>query len=317
MPYHITYRRHVRGGERRKNGKAENPPVAVLYQGSSVGSHQTDPGYLLTENVPTRGMIVNRSIGVRIARGAVWFVLSAIACLGIAAILLWSVLWRVIDWSVPQPADARYDLYLNLGLAWAVAMAVAGLVGSSAQTSREDGKPLTWLAGCVLGMLLAFVWPLQALVIALLFTAKARNWTQWQRGAAALTGVVVLAAGAMWGNDYYEDGRRWAPNNPSATALIGTWTGASGRVLELQPDGQFLTNFIGESPYQDQSSRPPVYLAGEWSLTETSVWGRGQAIVVNGGVTFDVYGGSSPTMLCQPEDEPDEQRPCYLSLQRD
>ncbi|MFD9126160.1 hypothetical protein [Kitasatospora sp. NPDC059571] len=159
-------------------------------------------------------------------------------------------------------------------------------------------------------MLLAVLWPLQALAAALLFAVPARGRPRWQRGGAVLAGAAVLVAGTAWGLACHLAEQPWAPRDPADRALVGTWTGIGGRVLELQPDGRYRTNFIGEDPNRIWETRPPVYLSGRWTLTGAS--GQAQGIVLNGSETMAVYGASSPSMLCEPE----EQDPCYLSLQR-
>jgi hypothetical protein len=229
------------------------------------------------------------------------------ACLGIAGILMWCALRALFFLNGPQPADAAaFGLYVDVALAWAVGAAVTALVGSTTGPGPGRSNSPAWAAWCDLGMLLAFLWPLQAAVVALLLHGRAR----WQRGGAALAGAALLVAGATWGLACYRAARPWAPRDPSDRALVGTWTGIDGRVLELLPDGRYRTNFVGEDPYRIWETRPPVYLSGQWTRTGAS--GGGQSIVLNGSETMDVYGASSPSMLCEPE----EQDPCYLSLQR-
>ncbi|MEU9046212.1 MULTISPECIES: hypothetical protein [unclassified Kitasatospora] len=256
---------------------------------------------------------MKRSIWVRTALGMLLFACRAFACLGIVGVLLWCAVRALFDWSGPQPADAAgFDLYVDVALAWAVGMAVAGLVGPTVRPGRGKANSLVWLVWCDLGMLLAFLWPLQALIVAFRFAVTARGRARWQRGGAVLAGSALLATGATWGLACYQAGQRWAPPDPSDQALVGTWSGAGGRVLELLPDGRYRTNFIGEAPYRISETRPPVYLSGHWTRTGTAGHGQEQSIVLNGSETMDVYGASSPSMLCEPE----EQDPCYLSMQR-
>lgn len=250
---------------------------------------------------------------MRTALGALRVIGWAIACSGIAGVLLWCAVQTLFDWSGPQPADAAgFDLYVDVALAWAVGIAVTGLVGSAARLGGGKGNSLAWLAWCDLGMLLAFLWPVQALAVAFLFSVQARGRARWQRGGVALAGAGLLAAGVAWGVNCYLATLRWAPRDPSDQALVGTWTGVGGRVLELQSDGQYRTNFVGEDPNRIWDRRPPVYLSGHWTRIETSGQSWGQSIVLNGVETMDVYGASSPSMLCEPE----EQDPCYFSMQR-
>ncbi|MFF0292285.1 hypothetical protein ACFYST_03115 [Kitasatospora sp. NPDC004614] len=250
---------------------------------------------------------------MRTVRGILLFAFGAFACLGIAGVLLWGAAEALFDRSGPQPADAAgFGLYVDIAMAWAVGTAVTGLVGATNRSVRGSGNSLAWLAWCDLAMLLAFLWPLQALIVAVLFAVKARERAQWQRAAAALAGATLLATGASWGFACYQAEQRWTPSNPSDQALVGTWTGIGGRVLELQPDGQYRTNFIGEDPARVWETRPPVYLSGHWTRTGTSGHGQGQSIVLNDSETMDVYGGSSPSMLCEPQ----ELDPCYFSMQR-
>ncbi|MGA5822439.1 hypothetical protein ACPC54_31810 [Kitasatospora sp. NPDC094028] len=256
---------------------------------------------------------MKRSIWARAALGTLLFVCRAFACLGIVGVLLWCAVRALFDWNGPQPADAAgFDLYVDVALAWAVGMALTGLGGAAARQDRGKPASLAWLAWCDLGMLLAFLWPLQALAAAVVFAVKARGRAPWLRGGAALAGAALLAAGATWGFACYRADQRWAPSDPSDQALVGTWTGVGGRVLELQSDGRYRTNFIGEDPHRIWYTRPPVYLSGHWTRTGASEHGQGQSIVLNGTETMDVYGASSPSMLCEPE----EQDPCHLAMQR-
>jgi len=249
----------------------------------------------------------------RSVRGTLLFLGAVVACLGIVAVLGWTNL-RLVDVEGPQPADAAgFDRYLDVTLLWAVGAAVTGLVGAARAAGRRKRNSLAWLAWCDLAMLLAFLWPLQAPVLALRFARKARERARWQRVGAALAGSALLAAGAAWGFACYRADQRWAPPAPSDRALLGTWTGVDGRVLELRPDGEYRTNFIGEDPSRIWSARPAAYLSGHWTLRETSDHGRGQSIVLNGSTTMDVYGASSPSMLCEPVEYYGS---CYLSMQR-
>ncbi|MFJ5921510.1 hypothetical protein ACIQF6_02760 [Kitasatospora sp. NPDC092948] len=256
---------------------------------------------------------MTKSVLARSARGTALFGCGVLACLGIVVVLGWGLL-RLVDGSGPQPADAAgFDRYLDVTTAWAVGAALTGLVGAGLAPLRGGHSSLAWLARCDLAMLLAFLWPLQALLVALSFALKARERAQWQRVGAALAGAALLTTGVTWGLACYRAEQRWAPPAPSDRALVGTWTGVDGRVLELRPDGQYRTNFIGEDPNRIWSSRPPAYLSGHWTLKETSDNGRGQSIVLNDSTTMDVYGASSPSMLCEPVEYYGR---CYLSMQR-
>jgi hypothetical protein len=244
---------------------------------------------------------VTTSIGVRAAHDILLFACRVFACLGIAGVLLWCAGRALFDLSGPQPGDAAgLHLYVDVALAWAVGAAVTALVGSAARPGRGKAEALTWAVCSDLGMLLAVLWPLQALIITVLFAVRAGGRARWQRVGAALAGAALLVAGATWGLACHLAEQPWAPRDPADRALVGTWTGIDGRVLELQPDGRYRTNFIGEDPNRIWETRPPVYLSGRWTRTGTS--GQEQSIVLNGSTTMEVFGASSPSMLCEPEE---------------
>ncbi|GAA2139864.1 hypothetical protein GCM10009760_22580 [Kitasatospora kazusensis] len=239
----------------------------------------------------------------RAALGTLRFALVAFACLGILAVLLWSLSWQLFDFNGPDPLDTTaYDAYLDIGLAWAIGIGIAGIVGSFTLRPRGARSSLGWLACCDLGLALAVLWPVQAVALALLFAARAGKRSRWLRGSVALAGVAVLAVGGTWGFRGHEAEQPWDPDSPAATALVGTWTGPGGQLLELQPDGHYRTTTYPGDPAPATTPQPPSYLTGTWKLTALSNADTPRTVVLDGAaIGLDVYGALSPTTLCEPQ----------------
>ncbi|WP_158835825.1 hypothetical protein [Streptomyces sp. NRRL S-350] len=246
-------------------------------------------------------------------RGALRFLLTAIAGVGTAVVVAGLALWKLLSWTGPDPTDTvGFGRYLLVAALWAVGMGLTGLFGAQLRRSRGTGSGLAWLAWCDLGLVLAFLWPLQVLAVAGLCAVRAGGRGQarakagagagarWLGGCAALAGVCLSAAGSAWGVTGYEAEQPWTAADPAGRAVTGTWTGPGGETLTLQADGRFratVPTAAGKHP-------PEHWYGGEgrWRLTDTVDLGRTLTLAFASGGEDDlvVYGALSPSTICRP-----------------
>ncbi|MER7582116.1 hypothetical protein [Kitasatospora sp. NPDC097691] len=245
----------------------------------------------------------------RAGRGAQRFLLTAFAVAGIAVVVAAVALSALVDWSGPNPTDTGdFGPYLRFSALWAVGAGVVGLVGAEVRRSRSEESGLAWLAWCDLGLLLALLWPLQALAIAAVATfgavagSRAGGRARWLRGCAAPAAVCLAVAGAAWGVTGYEAEQPWTSADPADRAVVGTWSGPNGETLTLAADGGFRVTAATTATEARDSLASPWYPGeGRWRLTD--MVGPGQTLTLtfaSGTDNLVVYGALTPSTLCRP-----------------
>ncbi|MER5638733.1 hypothetical protein ABT095_17435 [Kitasatospora sp. NPDC002227] len=228
---------------------------------------------------------------VGLAKALLWLV----ALLGVLAVGAWQLLKLLFDANGPDLTDtAGLGLYWDVAKLWAVGCGFAVLVRP---------RSLQWMAGWVLAMLTAFLWPVQAALFAGLAAWRSVGW---RRVSTAVAGALLLAGGLGWGVTGYAAEQPWTGR--SDAALIGHWRSNHGGTLELRADHTFTASV--QDPDHDWASWPGP-TSGHWALG-----GRSSLDLIpdTGYATeLDLYGSASPATLCK---YMEAVSPCYSALHR-
>ncbi|MER5638734.1 hypothetical protein ABT095_17440 [Kitasatospora sp. NPDC002227] len=209
------------------------------------------------------------------------------------------------------PADiAGLGLYLDVSVLWAAGSVLA--VAARHASARR-------MAGWVVAMLLALLWPVQAALFAGL---AARRAIGWRRVSTAVAGALLLVGGLGWGVTAYAAEQPWTGR--SDTELLGTWQAGQGRTLDLHADHTFTahgltgytpdTNTVGWWPFWHPDT------TGTWELT------AGQLVAVphqsglrygtdaDAALSLSPRGWFSPASLCLSPADPLQY--CVAALHR-
>jgi hypothetical protein len=247
-------------------------------------------------------------------------VLAGLGGLGVLCILAWAAFWAVFDLNGPDPRDSGgFEMYLDVAQVWAVGIVVLGTCRAYGRRWSGIGTPTTWLFWCDLGLLLAALWPIQALIGAILYARYARRRRWWLRGVAALAGGALMLGGGAWAFTGYEAEQPWRPAPDTDVSFLGTWKTADGATIEIRPGGVFLAAGFTQSgpdgwwPSQLANTRGSWTLShedGYLTLTLRPVPPDGDA---EHNATLDIYGRFAPSTLCLDDGFYD---PCDLGLHR-
>jgi hypothetical protein len=247
-------------------------------------------------------------------------VLAALGGLGIFCILAWAAFWAVFDLNGPDPRDTSgFELYLDVAQAWAVGVGLLGICRVYGRRWTIGGSPVAWLFWCDLGLLFAALWPVQALIGAVLYARRARRRSRRLRALAALAGVGVLFGGGAWAVTAYAAEQPWLPAHVTTSPFLGTWKGPDGATLVIRQGGVFLATGFAQNgvdgywPQQliGRGSWTLSHESGSQTLTLTPVPPDGD---VEHNATLDIYGRFSPSTLCLALPGPYD--PCVLALHR-
>ncbi|MFD8749557.1 hypothetical protein ACFV0O_01020 [Kitasatospora sp. NPDC059577] len=225
------------------------------------------------------------------------FLLTAFAAVGVSVIVLGALLWALLSWNGPDPTDTDgFGRYLQVAAVWAAGAGIVGLCGAQVRRDVGERSGTAWLAWCDLGMVLALLWPLQVVAVAVLFVVRTAGRARWLRGCAASAGVCLAAVGSAWGVTGYAAEQPWTSDGPADRAVVGTWNGPAGETLVLRADGGFRSTAGAGAGYDWSTGE------GRWRLTDMLDPGATLTLdfAAGGSDELVVYGALSPSTLCQP-----------------
>ncbi|KQV16661.1 hypothetical protein ASC99_28250 [Kitasatospora sp. Root107] len=173
---------------------------------------------------------------------------ALLAVFAVVGILVWTLiaLAYILPTGTPRfPQQLGWDYYLLASALWGLGIGSTGLFLILRRQRPHFADPVILLLFCDIGMVLALIWPAQALVLAVACAARAGKQRPRYRLGALVAGLLLLAGGCQWGAAARAGQELHSPRKVSATALQGTWHNVTGRGrLELGADGRFTADDI-------------------------------------------------------------------------
>ncbi len=196
---------------------------------------------------------------------------ALLAVFAAAGILVWALvaLAYILPTGTPRfPQQLGWDYYVLASALWGVGIGATGIFLILRRQRPHFAAPVILLLFCDIGVVLAPVWPVQALVLAVACAARAGKQRPRYRLGALVVGLLLLAGGCVWGTAARAGQELHSPGKVSATALHGSWHNVTGRGrLELGADGHFTADDIPATPDWGHPGSARISAAGTWAFT--------------------------------------------------
>lgn len=255
-------------------------------------------------------------------------------CLGLLATLgcLFCAVVGLTNWSgvysdtgaVGPPGQNGWAGYVVVAALWGLGGGIVAANQSFERVGRTDVRvgrnedPWTPILLGLLSMVAAILWPLQAPVVAV----RLASWLRLRGRSAPLrrcvvgVGVLVLAAGSLWGVSAYQDHELKAPPPVSSAWLAGTWrVPGPDSALQLNADGKFVARHVPNELFT-WDARGYVDAGGTWTFDGTyltlSEAGSSESADADG-AQVKLYAVDDVPVLCVSAD-PDS--PCDYAFRR-
>ncbi|WP_145911267.1 hypothetical protein [Kitasatospora viridis] len=219
----------------------------------------------------------------------------------------------------PFPEQYPYSHYLVASALWGMTVVPGGILLALRHRRWRSEALLPVLLGADLALLLAILWPVEALLLAVGLALRARRARQ--RVGAIAVGALLLVAGGWWGLDAYARQHVRDPGPVVAGQLTGTWHEAGGPgALELRADGNFTLRHATPGLDPSLPTGTATDEAGTWMMQDGDVPSvlltpaRGRPAELSDLFAFDVQLIGPAQVLCLQTD-PDEGR-CPSGLHR-